>query len=190
MNEYLSIAISLCLGIGLAASTGFRVFLPLFVLSIAARFGLDLSEQWAWVGSWTAIITLGIATIVEIMAYYIPWVDNLLDSIAVPLAGIAGTLMVGLALTGIDSEVVQWGLAIIAGGGTAATIKGTVAGTRAASTATTGGAGNFLVSTTETATASVLSIVSIALPVIGLILVIVIFYFIYRGFRFFRAKSS
>ena len=190
MDSTLSLIISFCLGIGLSASAGFRVFLPLFILSIAAKFGLDLSESWAWVGSWTAIITLGVATFVEILAYYIPWVDNILDSIAVPLAGVAGTLLMGLSLAGIDSEVFQWGLAIIAGGGTAAAIKGSTASGRLMSTATTGGAGNFLVSTTETAASSVLGIVSVFLPVLGFILVLVVFYYIYKAYKFFKKKKS
>lgn len=188
MESTMSLIISFCLGIGLASAAGFRVFLPLFALSLAAHFGIDLNEQWAWVGSWTAIITLGVATLFEILAYYIPWVDNALDSIAVPLAGIAGTLMMGLSMSGMDSEVFQWGLAIIAGGGTAAAIKGSAAATRLTSTATTGGAGNFVVSTAETAAASVLSIVSIVLPVLALVLVLVLSYYLYRGYRLMKNK--
>ncbi|HHC78536.1 MAG TPA: DUF4126 domain-containing protein, partial [Flavobacteriia bacterium] len=80
---------SILLGIGLAASVGFRIFVPLFALSIASYYGLiPLNENWQWVGSTAAMITLGIATIVEIAAYLIPWLDNLLDTIAVPLAAI------------------------------------------------------------------------------------------------------
>lgn len=84
--------ISICLGIGLAASVGFRVFLPLFVLSLSSYLNLwELNESWMWLGSIAALITFGVATLVEIMAYYIPYVDNLLDSISVPLAALAGT---------------------------------------------------------------------------------------------------
>ena len=79
--------ISVFLGVGLAASVGFRVFLPLFALSLAAYFGVwELNESWQWIGSTAALVTLGVATLVEIFGYYIPYLDNLLDSIAVPLA--------------------------------------------------------------------------------------------------------
>jgi len=79
--------ISICLGIGLAASVGFRLFLPLFALSLASYFNiLELNESWQWIGSLSAFLILGVATMVEIFAYFIPYVDNLLDSIAVPLA--------------------------------------------------------------------------------------------------------
>ncbi|MXV37846.1 DUF4126 family protein [Flavobacteriaceae bacterium Ap0902] len=184
--DTISIIMAFFLGIGLSASAGFRVFLPLFALSLAARFGFDLSEEWAWVGSWTAIITLGAATFFEIIAYYIPWVDNALDTLAVPMAGIAGTLLMALSLGDMDSQVIQWGLAIIAGGGTAATIKGSSAGTRAASTATTGGAGNFIVSSTETAAAGLLSATSLIWAPLAFILVLVVFYYIYKGWRYIR----
>ena len=90
--ESFSILISIFLGVGLAASVGFRVFLPLLVLSLAGYYDIiPLNESWQWAGSLTAVITLGIATLVEIFGYYIPWIDNMLDTIAVPLAAIAGT---------------------------------------------------------------------------------------------------
>ncbi|MBV7440946.1 DUF4126 domain-containing protein [Weeksellaceae bacterium TAE3-ERU29] len=190
MDTTLSIIISFCLGIGLSAAAGFRVFLPLFIFSLAAKFGLDLGESWAFLGSWTAIITLGVATFVEILAYYIPWVDNALDSIAIPLAGLAGTLLMGLSLTGIDSEIFQWGLAIIAGGGTAAAIKGTTASGRLMSSTATGGVGNFVVSTTETIASSILGIVSIFLPILAFILVLVVFYYLYKTYKYFKNKKS
>ena len=119
--------ISVCLGIGLAASAGFRVFVPLFVLSLATHFGyVPVGDSFAWIGSLTAIICLGIATIVEILGYYIPYIDNLLDTLAVPLAGIAGTVVMASTLVDLD-PMITWGLAIIAGGGTATAINSATA---------------------------------------------------------------
>ena len=116
--------ISIFLGIGLAASAGFRVFLPLFALSLASYFGVwDLNDSWTWIGSLAAVLTLGIATLAEIFAYFIPWVDNALDSIAIPLAAIAGTAVMVSTVADLD-PVITWSLAIIAGGGTATAIKG------------------------------------------------------------------
>ncbi len=86
--------ISICLGIGLAASVGFRVFVPLFALSLASYFDVwHLHDSWRWLGSNTALIVLGVATFIEIFAYFIPYVDNLFASIAVPLAAVAGTII-------------------------------------------------------------------------------------------------
>lgn len=167
--------ISIFLGIGLAASVGFRVFVPLFALSVAGYYNIiPLNNNWMWVASLPALITLGIATIAEIFAYYIPWFDNLLDTIAVPLAAIAGTAVMVSTVTDL-SPVITWALAIIAGGGTATAIKGTTASTRLASTSTTGGLANPIVSTAETATSMVMSVFSIFLPIVAIFLVILIF---------------
>ncbi|MGB6083754.1 DUF4126 domain-containing protein [Moheibacter sp.] len=177
-----STIMSFFLGIGLAASAGFRVFVPLFALSIGAHFGadlLDLNESWQWVGSWPAMITLGVATLIEVAGYYVPVVDNLLDTIAVPLAAVAGTILMASTLLDMG-EVATWALAIIAGGGTAAAVSGTTAATRAVSTGTTGGTGNFVVNTGETAAASVLSLTSFIWAPLAFVLVLIVLYFVYR----------
>lgn len=182
--------ISIFLGVGLAASVGFRVFLPLFALSLAAYFGVwDLNESWEWIGSLAAVVTLGVATVIEVFAYFIPWVDNLLDSIAIPLAAIAGTAVMVSTVANLD-PLITWSLAIIAGGGTATAIKGASASGRLASTATTGGLGNPVVSLVETGTATVVSAASIFAPVIGAILVIVILAIIFAIYRKLRPRAK
>lgn len=175
--------ISIALGIGLAASVGFRIFVPLLALSAASYFGLwDLNENWDWLGSQTALIVFGAATVVEIFGYFIPFVDNLLDTIAVPLATVAGTAVMVSTLADM-SPVVTWALAIIAGGGTAAAIKSSVGGTRLASSATTAGLGNPVISTVETGTSIVMSVLSIFIPVLAFILVIVLGILLFRLYR-------
>jgi uncharacterized protein DUF4126 len=182
--------ISIFLGVGLAASVGFRIFLPLFALSLASYVGIwELNESWQWIGSIAALITLAVATLVEIFAYFIPWVDNLLDSMAIPLAAIAGTAVMVSTVANLD-PVVTWSLAIIAGGGTATAIKGAGASTRLVSTATTGGIGNPLVSTVETGTALVVSVASIFAPILAAFLVIMILVFIFTIYRKLRPKSK
>lgn len=180
--------ISIFLGIGLAASVGFRVFLPLFALSIASYFGVwDLNESWEWIGSLAAIITLGVATLAEIFAYFIPWVDSLLDSIAIPLAAIAGTAVMVATISDLD-PVVTWSLAIIAGGGTATAIRGASATSRLASTAATGGLGNPVISAVETGTAVVVTTASIFVPIVAAILVIIILIIIFSIYRKLRPR--
>lgn len=181
--------ISIFLGIGLSASVGFRVFVPLFALSLAAYFNVwELNESWQWVGSLTAVITLGVATLVEIFAYYIPYVDNALDSIAIPLAAIAGTAVMVSTVADL-SPVVTWSLAIIAGGGTAAAVAGSSGVTRLASTATTGGVANPIVSTVETGTSVVMSILSVFVPVIAFVAVLIILYLIFRLYKKIRPSQ-
>lgn len=182
--------LSLFLGIGLAAATGFRVFLPLFALSLANYFGVwQLNDTWQWIGSLAAVLTLGVATLVEIFAYFIPWVDNALDSLAIPLAGIAGTAAMVSTMVNLD-PVVTWSLAIIAGGGTAAAIKGANATGRLTSTATTGGFANPIVSTVETGAAVTVATASIVAPVFAIILVIVILFVVFKVYRKLRPKNK
>ncbi len=181
--------ISICLGIGLSASVGFRVFLPLFALSLAAHFNVwQLNESWQWVGSMPALITLGVATVVEVFAYFIPYVDNLLDSISVPLAALAGTAVM-LSTVSDLSPVITWALAIIAGGGTAAAISGSAGTTRLASTATTGGIANPVVSTIETITATIMSVISIFLPILAIVLVGGILFVIFKLYKKIRPSK-
>ncbi|SKC02887.1 protein of unknown function [Soonwooa buanensis] len=193
MSEFLPYVISIFVGIGLAAATGFRVFLPMFAVSLASYFHwIPANESFQWLASLPALITTGVATVMEILAYYIPYIDNILDSISIPLATIAGSVLFASQYMGLDG-VSEWALALIAGGGTAATIASGFAGTRVASTATTGGIGNHVVATTETAGASVMSIFALALPVLAFIfaigLVILVFVFGRKIWNKFRKKE-
>jgi hypothetical protein len=168
------------MGIGLSAACGFRVFIPLLVVSIAARTGhIHLAPGWEWIGGLPAIITLSTATIVEIAAYYIPWLDHVLDTIAAPAALVAGTLVTAAALGDVNPTF-KWALAIVAGGGVAGIVQAATMTARVTSTAATGGAGNFLVSSGELVGAVVLCILAIVIPVLALILVVVTIYFSIR----------
>ncbi|MGL5252512.1 MAG: DUF4126 domain-containing protein, partial [Moraxella sp.] len=173
VNMTTEMILSIFLGIGLAASSGFRVFVPLFALSCAAYFGvLPLNESWQWVASTPALIILGVASIVESSSYLVPYVDHVLDTIAVPLAGVAGTMVMASTLSDM-SPALTWALAIVAGGGAAATIRGAAATTRVASTATTGGLGNPVVSVAETGTAVGLSLLAIFSPIFAVIALVI-----------------
>ena len=145
----LDLALSVALGIGLAAATGFRLFLPLLILSVAAYTGhASLNESFAWLATPAAVIMLGTAAIVEIAAFYIPGVDNLLDTVATPGAVVAGTIVSAAVMTDLP-PMVKWTAAIIAGGGVAGITQGLTAMLRAKSTVFTGGLGNSAVATAE-----------------------------------------
>ena len=170
--------LSLCIGIGLSAACGFRVFVPLLVMSVASLMGwFEPMKGFEWLAIPSVCIGLAVATICEIGAYYIPWVDNALDTIATPAAMVAGTLTTMAVSTGEMSQFASWAAAIIVGGGTATAVQmGTVA-VRGVSTATTGGIANPLVSTGEWISAFVVSLLSFVVPVlvviVGIILMVV-----------------
>ena len=177
MNE-LETLMAVSLGLGLAAASGFRVFIPPFLYGLSLRFdmlpiSLPMTGLSEWMASDFGLIILGAAMLIEILGYYIPWIDNLLDTIASPAAILAGVLMMSSTLSD-SNPMIQWGFSIIAGGGVSGTVQiGTVA-TRAVSTATTGGLANPVVSTVEAGACLVCTILALLLPIIALLLVIVL----------------
>lgn len=163
--------VAFSIGIGLASACGFRIFLPPLILSLAARFEwVELGADMLWLGDTWVTIILAVATLIEIGAYYIPWLDNLLDTIATPAAVVAGSSVMAASLDGMHPAL-QWSLAVIAGGGASGTMQiGTVA-TRALSTATTGGLANPLVSTGEAGACLACSLLAVFLPILALVVV-------------------
>ncbi len=160
----MEILLSVGLGLGLAAACGFRVFLPVLVMGIAARAGaLELSDGFAWMAETPALIAVGFAAACEIGAYYIPWLDNLLDGVAMPAAVTAG-IVVAAANMDTASPLLAWGFAAVGGGGAAAAVHVGTALVRGASTMTTAGLGNPIVATGEAGSAIGMSVLAVALP--------------------------
>lgn len=186
----IDVALPIALGIGLAAATGFRVFLPLLVASIAASAGyLPVSEGFAWLASPAAMLMLGVAALVEIVAFYIPGLDNMLDALAAPAALIAGTLVSAAVMTDLP-PLVKWTAAIIAGGGAAGLTHGVTAMLRASSTMFTGGFGNFIVATFEIVGAVGIALLAIALPFLAIFLVVIFLVYAVRTVRRFARRRN
>jgi hypothetical protein len=160
--------LALAIGVGLDASCGFRVFVPLLVASIAAAAGwFSPSDGFEWLASWPAVAAFAIATVLEIGAYYIPWLDNLLDGISSPAAVAAGILVVAASAVHVD-PMLKWSVAVIAGGGSAGIISLGTAGVRTLSTGLTAGLGNAVVATGEWISAAILSILAMIAPFLAL----------------------
>lgn len=168
----MDLALPIVLGIGLAAATGFRIFLPLLILSVAAHTGhLSLDESFAWLGTPAALTMLGTAALAEIVAYYVPGVDNLLDTVATPGAFVAGTVASAAVVTDLE-PMVKWTAAVIAGGGVAGLTQATTALLRAKSTVFTGGLGNPVIATAELGGAALISLLALAAPLAALAVII------------------
>lgn len=182
---------SVGLGLILGVAAGFRVVVPFFILSGAALWGhLTLTDAMAWLDSRVVFISLAIALTVEVLAYSIPWLDNLADVLALPLATIAGTLLMALTTDQLD-PFARWSLAIVAGGGAAATVKGLSGFTRLVSTATTGGLTNLLVAIAELLGAVTLSLLALVAPLLALIgVVVLILVLIGLGTKRIRGQTS
>jgi hypothetical protein len=172
--------LSIFLGIGLSAACGFRIFVPFLAMSVASLLGyLPLSEGFEWIGTVPALLTFATATMLEVAAYYIPWLDNLMDSVATPAAFIAGVVASASVLTDLP-PLVRWSVALIAGGGVAGIIQGSTVLLRTKSSLLTGGIGNALVATGELIGSALTSLLSLAVPVVSAILV---FLFLLLTFR-------
>ncbi|MBM4269041.1 MAG: DUF4126 domain-containing protein [Deltaproteobacteria bacterium] len=180
--------LSICLGIGLAAACGFRVFVPFLALSVAASSGhVALSPGFEWIGTEAALIAFLVAAFVEILAYEIPWLDHLLDVIAAPAAVIAGVLLTASAAAGVD-PFLRWSLALIAGGGVAATVQGATSLARATSTFGTAGLANPLLALVESGTAVAVAMAALFVPVltalaVGIALLVVARWLVRRSRR-------
>jgi hypothetical protein len=164
----LSLLSAIAMGIGLSACCGFRVFIPMLATSLAAYFHwLPMESNLSWMGTWPAIICFGTAAILEIGAYYIPFLDNILDSIAIPLSVVAGTLVAYSIVPGSEtSPLLQWGLSLIAGGASAGVIQAGTGLLRLFSTKATVGTANPVLSTGENLAAIGGSVFSFLIPVI------------------------
>lgn len=171
---------SISVGLGLGIAAGFRVVVPFWVLSAAALWGhVPLSENMQWLDSTTALVGLSIALIVEILVYSIPWLDNIADTIALPIAAAAGTVLMALVADQLD-PFARWSLAIVAGGGAAASVKGLNGLTRLISTATTGGLTNLLVAIAELVSAIALSLLALTVPLATFVFIVVLFLLLVR----------
>ena len=166
--ETWELILSIIVGVGLSAACGFRVFIPPLVMCIAAKSGpgyVSFGPDFAWMGSDVALVTFSIAAVLEICAYYIPWLDNALDTIAAPAAVVAGTVTTA-AMLGDISPWLKWSMAAIAGGGAAGAVQVTTTVARGASSMLTGGTANWVVSTGEGIGAVITAILAIVVPIL------------------------
>lgn len=184
--DVLQTLLALSVGVSLAAACGFRVFVPLLTLALGVRYlGLQIDDSLSWVSSDAAIICLGVASIVEILAYYIPVIDNLLDTITGPAALVAGTLVTAGVLGDLP-DWMQWGTGIIAGAGAAGAVQLSTSAVRVTGTTTTAGISNPIISTIENILATIGSVLAVFMPllaVIGAVLMIFLTFIFLRRVR-------
>lgn len=166
--------LSLALGLGLAAACGFRVFVPLLALGLAVRAEyVEVSQGFAWVATEAALVAFGVATLLEIGGYYVPWIDNLLDTVATPTAVVAGILATASVVTD-TSPLLRWTLAVLAGGAASMGVQAITVAARQVSSVATLGFGNAVLATGEALGAVAMAVLAILVPVLGFFLVLVL----------------
>jgi hypothetical protein len=158
--------VSVCVGIGLAAACGLRVFVPFLAMSIAVASGhVTPAPGFEWIGTDAALTAFAVAAGVEVLAYEVPWLDNLLDTIAGPAAVLAGIVLTASAAAGLD-PLLRWSLALIAGGGVAATVQGATSLVRATSTLGTGGLANPVFALLESGSSVAVAAAALIVPLL------------------------
>lgn len=178
--------IGVLVGIGLSAASGLRVLIPLLGLSAAGHYGIiPLGESFAWLASWQAMLAFGVAGMLEVGAYYIPWLDHALDALLAPAAAVAGTLMTASTL-GEASPLLKWSFAIIAGGGVSSLVHVSTASLRAAVSLPTGGLANPIVSSFEGIGALGLTLLALFVPLLALVIVV---WLMYRSFKWLLTRD-
>ncbi len=167
-QETYRVLLAMCLGVALSAAAGFRIFLPPLVLSISSRAGyVTMTPEWeAIFGSEFAVFVLLVASAVEIMAYYVPWLDNALDTVALPAAITAGTILTAACTTQMDPHL-RWVFVVVAGSTQAGLMQTITATARIGSSVATGGSLNPMVATVETAGAYGLATVAVVAPLVA-----------------------
>lgn len=186
----MDIFLGICIGISLSAACGLRVFVPPLVMSMAALSGhLTLSSGFEWIGSYEALTAFAIATGIEVLGYYIPWVDHLLDMLATPIAIATGTTITAAFFSDVD-PLLQWTVAVIAGGGSAGIMEGLTNITRLISTGTTGGIANPVLATIELVISIILSVLGIMVPIFTVVLIAVLLGFGVTRFWGLRGRSA
>lgn len=169
--------VSIAIGLGLAAACGFRIFVPLLMISLAGRGGhLELADGFVWMTTTPALIAFGSATVLEIAAYYVPFFDNLLDTIATPSAVVAGIVATASQVSDLD-PLLGWSVAIIAGGGSAGVVQGLTTVTRQISSLATAGFGNPLVSTFEAGASVGMTLLAIVVPAAAAVCALLLLFF-------------
>jgi hypothetical protein len=174
-------ALAIVVGLGLAAATGFRLFLPFLVLGIAARTdAVPLASGFQWIATTPALIAFATATLVEALAYAIPWVDHMLDALATPLSVLAGVVASAAVMTDLP-PLAQWSLAIVAGGGTAGFVQGATILARLNSALFTGGVANPVVAAFEFLGSLLTAILALLVPLLGLAVAVALCAVVFRA---------
>ena len=176
-------------GVCLSAACGFRTFIPLLAVGIAAHFGvIPVDPKFAWLATTAGLMSLGTAAVLEVAGYYIPVVDHALDVIATPMSMVAGVLVMFTSLSS-DHGLIGWLLAILVGGGISGAVQLTTVKARAISTGTTAGLGNPVVATGELAGSAMLSALALLLPAMAVVVAILILLVLWRMTRWVRRKA-
>lgn len=182
--------VQILIGLALATACGFRVFVPLWVISLLSLTGyLDLANGFSWLETWPAFIVFTVALLFEIAIYYLPFLDNFIDIVATPVAMVAGVVAMSSFIDGVD-PLIKYTLLLIASSSLSFMVKSFMSGVRAFSSTFTSGIGNGFISTVEGIASVFFSVGVILLPLLAVFIIIPIFLYSKRKIRKLRMKMA
>ena len=190
IQHAVSLLWQIAMGVSLAACAGLRAFLPLLVVGVAGKFDLiPLTRHFEWLETWPALTVFGVALVVEILGDKFPAVDNFLDAMQSFVKPVAGTILMARVLTEL-SPLQATVLGLVAGGASAGAVHVGKAKLRLASTLTTAGSANPVLSVIEDLGAFLGSIAAIVVPLLMLCLLILLVVLAILAFRHWRRRST
>ncbi|HEX6819032.1 MAG TPA: DUF4126 domain-containing protein [Ktedonobacterales bacterium] len=185
---------ALLTALGLSAASGLRAYLPVAAIFIGSVLPDGCSQQGDLISlstsfkhlfgqntPWLLVGILALLAAGEFIVDKVPVIDHasdLVHTIIRPLAGAA-------VMAGVSNPLSEWNpwVAAITGAALALTVHGTKAATRAASTATTAGLGNPVVSFAEDILAVLMVVLSLLAPFLAIL------FFALLALLFIRAAS-
>lgn len=159
--------------VGLSGAAGLNAYLPLLLSAVLERLDVvELGEPFGALSGNAGIAILSALLVADLVGDKIPGVDHVLHIAGTVVHPVAGALLF-VGQTGIDTGMPA-AVAAVLGAATAETLHGGRAALRPASTATTAGIGNPLLSLGEDIASLLLTILAFALPVVALLLVLLL----------------
>ncbi|MBK7446799.1 MAG: DUF4126 domain-containing protein [Ignavibacteria bacterium] len=175
MDLYLKILI----GLGLSAASGFRLFVPFAILSIFSISGIyNITSTPFIFSSDLFLIIFIILSVSEVLLFYNPWIDNMLDLISTPASIFSGIILTYFVL--YDTEIyLRLLISVILGGLVSLNVQLLTVKARSSTSIFSKGNGNQIVSTIENISSIFISILVLKFPLAGIFVSAIIIYLIY-----------
>ena len=175
MDLYLKILI----GLGLSAASGFRLFVPFAILSIFSISGIYNTTSTPFIFSSDLFLVIFIIlSVSEVLLFYNPWIDNMLDLISTPASIFSGIILTYFVL--YDMEIyLRLLISVILGGLVSLNVQLLTVKARSSTSIFSKGNGNQIVSTIENISSIFISILVLKFPLAGIFVSAIIIYLIY-----------
>jgi hypothetical protein len=174
---------------GLSGAAGLNPWLPLFLSALLHRLDVvELGAPFDDLSSTGWLAALGILMGLDFVGDKVPLVDHALHAVGTIIAPASGAALF-TGQTGLETDLPTI-VAIVLGAVTAETIHLGRASARPASTATTGGLGNPVLSFLEDLGAVLLTAVAFLVPLLAVLLLAALALAIVAGWRNFRSRRG